>query len=101
VVEALEHADFDLDHAEPARVLGDIVELQPLQYTACFASWKSLVERTGQARRQVVGEDPDPLGFRIVHISKAAHPGGKFDGSSAVGHFDFAPGGARQGRRID
>jgi hypothetical protein len=77
---------------EPAGVLGDIVELQPIEHTARFASWKSLVERTGRVRRQVVEDDPDPLGFRIVHVSEVAHAGGKVDGSSAVGHFDFAPG---------
>jgi hypothetical protein len=48
-VEALgtKYADFDLDHVEPAAVLGGIVELWLFQQAACFASWKGLVERTG------------------------------------------------------
>jgi hypothetical protein len=49
-VEALaaKHADVDLDHVQAAGMLGEIVELQPLQHAACFASRKSLVERTGR-----------------------------------------------------
>jgi hypothetical protein len=42
---AAERADFALDHVEPAGVLGDILELQPIQDAACFASWERLVER--------------------------------------------------------
>jgi len=43
-------------------------------------------------RRQVVEDDADRLGFRIVHVSEVAQAGGEVDGSSAVGHFDLAPG---------
>jgi hypothetical protein len=70
------------------------VELQPFQHAARFASWKGLVEGTGRMRRQVVEDDPDPLDFRIVHVSEVSHTGGKVDASSAVGHFD-SPGTVR------
>ena len=52
-VEALaaEHADFDLDHVQPAGVLGDVVELQSLQHAARLARRESLVERAGRMGR--------------------------------------------------
>jgi hypothetical protein len=48
-VEALagEDADLDLDHVQPAGVLGDVVELQPAQHPSCFLDRECLVERTG------------------------------------------------------
>src|ERR1700739_295944 len=45
-----------------------------IEHGGCCASWKSLVERTGRVRRQVVEDDPDPLGLRIVHVSEVARP---------------------------
>jgi len=49
LVEALaaQHADFDLDHVQPTGMLGDVVELQPLQHPARFAGGEGLVECTG------------------------------------------------------
>jgi hypothetical protein len=46
-------------------------------------------------RRQVVEDDPDPLGFKIVHVNEVAHAGREVDGSSAVNDFDLAPGTVR------
>ena len=62
-VEALaaQHADLDLDHVQPAGVLGDIVELQPAQHPSRFAGGEGLVERAGRVRRQIVEHDPDAL----------------------------------------
>ena len=61
-VEALaaQHADFDLDHVEPAGVLGDVVELQPAQHPSRFgggnawysapAEWVDRLSRTTRMR---------------------------------------------------
>ena len=45
-----------------------------IEHAACFASWKSLVGRIGRVGRQVVEDDPDHLGFRIVHVSEVTRP---------------------------
>ncbi len=50
---AAQHSDLDLDHVEPAGVLGDIVELQPAQHSSRFGCAEGLVERTGRVRQQV------------------------------------------------
>ena len=41
-------ADLDLDHVQPAGVLGDVVELQPAQHPSRFVGWESLVERAAE-----------------------------------------------------
>src|SRR5262249_23131883 len=48
-VEALldHHADLDLDHVEPARVLRREVELQPAEKSTCLCGLKRLVECGG------------------------------------------------------
>src|SRR5262245_29201711 len=45
-IEALvdHHADFDLDHVEPAGVLGGEVELEAVEDPACFRGFKRLVQ---------------------------------------------------------
>src|SRR3954470_7314125 len=45
---ALEHPDLNLDHVEPARVLGGIVELQPLQDAMRFRGRKGLIRIPGE-----------------------------------------------------
>ena len=42
---ALEHPDLDLDHVEPARVLGRVVELQPPQDATRLRRREGLIER--------------------------------------------------------
>ena len=46
-VEALaaEHADLDLDHVEPAGMLGGVVEFQALQNAAGFGGRECFIER--------------------------------------------------------
>src|SRR5204862_3070775 len=89
---AAQHSDLDLDHVEPAGVLGDIVELQPAQHASRFSGGEGLVERTSRVRRQIIEHDPDAVGFWKVDVGELAHAGGEVDGGTAVGDFDFAPG---------
>jgi len=62
------------------------------QHTACFASWKSLVERTGRTSRQVVKGDPDLRGFGDSERQRGRAYGREVDGIWAVSGFDLAPG---------
>ena len=43
-------ADLDLDHVEPACVLGDVMELQAAQNASRFIGRECLVERAGRMR---------------------------------------------------
>src|SRR4029079_19771739 len=48
------HADLDLDHVEPAGVLGGEVELEAVEDPACFRGFKRLVQGGSGVRREVV-----------------------------------------------
>jgi hypothetical protein len=74
---AMQHPNLDLDHVEPAGVLGDIVELQPAQHAVRFASGERLIERTGRVCRQVVHYDPDPLRHGVVNVRELTHADGE------------------------
>ena len=78
-VEALaaQHADLDLDHVEPAGVLGGVVELQAAQQAVGLGRREGFVERAGGVGRQVVEHDADQLGLRIVQIDELAHAVGE------------------------
>jgi hypothetical protein len=90
---AAQHADLDLDHVEPAGVLGHIVEFQPAQHPSGFAGRKGLVERAGVMCGQVVQHDPNPLGVREVAVSQLAHAFGEVHRGAAVSDLTL-----RQGR---
>ena len=38
-------ADLKFDHIKPARMLGRVMDLQPLQYAMGFWRWKRLIQR--------------------------------------------------------
>lgn len=42
---AAQHANLDLDHAHPAGMLGDVVELEPAQQAARFSRQEGVVKR--------------------------------------------------------
>ena len=58
---AAQHADLDLDHVEPAGVLGGEVELQTAQDAPGFGGLKGLIEGTGRVGVQVILHNPDAL----------------------------------------
>ena len=60
---AAEHADLDLDHVEPAGMLGGVVELQALQNAAGFGGRECFIEGAGRMGRQVVLHNPDARGI--------------------------------------
>ena len=49
-----EHADLDLDHVEPAGMLGGVMELQASQNSPGFGGRECLIEGAGRVGRQVV-----------------------------------------------
>src|SRR5829696_6622331 len=63
---AAQHPDLDLDHVEPAGVLGGVVELEAAQDAPGFGRIESLVEGAGRVARQVVLDDPDRVGVCCV-----------------------------------
>src|SRR5215207_7403325 len=92
-VEALaaQHPDLDLDHVEPAGVLGGVVELEAAQDAPGFGRIESLVEGAGRVARQVVLDDPDRVGVWIVNIDEFAHALGVILGGAPLGDLDLAP----------
>jgi len=92
-VEALvaQDADFDLDHIEPTRVLGRVMEFDAIQDAMGVCGRKSLVERSGRMGGQVVQYDPDPLGFGVVDVDEIAHARGEILGGPLAGDFHLAP----------
>ena len=89
---AAQHADLDLDHVEPAGVLGGVVELQAAQNAPGFGGRKGLIEGTGRVGRQVILHNPDALGIGIVDIDEFAHALGVVFGRAPLGDLDLAPG---------
>ena len=60
---AAQNTDLDLDHVEPAGVLGREVELQASQHASGLCRGESLVEGGGTVGREVVEHDADLLGL--------------------------------------
>jgi hypothetical protein len=69
---AFEHADFDLNHVEPAGVLGRVVELKLPEHAARFGWWECGVESCSGVGREVVEDDADALGLWEVDIDELA-----------------------------
>ena len=67
---ASEHADLDLDHVEPAGMLGDEVELEPAQDASGLLGREGLVQGAGRMGRQIVEHDPDALGLGIMDLGE-------------------------------
>src|SRR3954470_3222886 len=88
---SLEHADLDLDHVEPARVLGRVMELQPPQDAMCLRGRKGLVERAPRVGGEIVLDDPDARGFRVVHVDELAQTLGIVLPRAPLGHAHLAP----------
>ena len=69
---ANEHADPDLNHVEPAGVLGRVVELKPPEHPARFGRWESGVESGSGGYRGRRG-CARPLGSRHRRARGRAH----------------------------
>src|SRR5271165_6643077 len=67
---AFEHADLDLNHVEPAGVLGRVVELNPPEHAARFGRWESGVESGSGVGGEVIEDDADALGLWEVDIDE-------------------------------
>ena len=81
---ATQHPDFDLDHVEPAGMLGRVVELKAPDHAARFGWWKCGVESGGGVSREVV---EDALGFWKVEIDELAHAKGEVVSGAMIGDF--------------
>jgi hypothetical protein len=46
-----QHANLDLDHVQPAGVLGDVMELKAMQKATGFGRREGLVKGTGRVGR--------------------------------------------------
>ena len=66
-------ADLDLDHVEPACVLGRVVEFEPAQHAPGFGGRERLIEGAGRVGRQIILHDADVLGIGIMNIDEFAH----------------------------
>ncbi len=93
-VEALlaQHTQLDLDHVEPACVLGSVVKFQALRQPARFRCGKGIVQRSGGVRGQIVEHNADPFGRWEVNIAHVLHAVREVDIGTAVGNFDVPPG---------
>ena len=70
---ATEHTDLNLNHVEPAGMLGGVVELQAAQNSPGFGGRECLIEGTGRVGRQVVLHDSNARGIGIMDIDEFAH----------------------------
>ena len=87
---AFEHADLDLDHVEPAGVLGRVVELEPAEHAARFGGGKA-----GRARRRCGSRGCRARrGYarpREIDIDEVAHAEGEVVSGAPIGDLDLAP----------
>src|ERR1700687_64789 len=60
-----ENADLELDHIQPARVFGRVMDLQPLQYAMGFLRWKRLIPRAWALGGQIVQHPTDEVRTRV------------------------------------
>ena len=88
---AFEHADLDLNHVEPAGVLGGVVELEPPEHAARFGRREGGVESGGGMGGEVVEDDADALGLREVDIDELAHAKGEVVSGAMIRDLDPAP----------
>jgi hypothetical protein len=88
---AFEHADLDLDHVEPACMLGGVVELEPPEHAARLGRREGDVESGGGVGGEVVEDDADVLGFWEVDIDKLAHAKGEVVSGAMIRDLDPAP----------
>jgi hypothetical protein len=87
-----EHADLDLDHVEPAGMLGGVMEFQASQNSPDFGERECLIEGASRVGRQVVVlYDPDARAIRIMDIDKLAHALGVVFCRPPLGDLDLAP----------
>ena len=63
-------ADLDLNHVEPACVLGGVVELDPPQDPPGFGGRERLIQGAGRVGRQVILHNPNGLGIGIMDVDE-------------------------------
>jgi hypothetical protein len=73
----LEHADLDLHHVQPARVLGHVVKLHLPQDPSCLGRLEGVVERRRGVRREVVEHHTHAVGVHVVQIHQLSDEGRK------------------------
>src|ERR1700722_13162395 len=88
---AFEHADLDLNHVEPAGVLGRVVELKPPEHAPRFGRWECGVESGSGVGGEVVEDDADELGLWEVDIDELAHADGEVVSGATTSDLDPAP----------
>ncbi len=100
---AFEHADLDLNHVEPAGVLGRVVELKPPEHAAGLGRWEGGVESGGGVGGEVVEDDADALGLWGIDIDEFAHAKGEVVSGALISDLDPAPGamGIEEDEEID
>src|SRR5579872_5173885 len=92
---AAEDGEFALRHVQPTPMLGGVVDLQPIQDTAGFGGGKGLIERAAHVCIEVVYNQADLAGVRIVHIDQVAHRVGPVLLGPPRGDLQMAPPGQR------
>src|SRR5208337_3956903 len=88
---AFEHADLDLNHVEPAGVLGRVVELKPPEHAARFGRWECGVESGRGVGGEVVEDDANALGLWEGDIDELAHAKGEVVSGAMISDLDPAP----------
>lgn len=83
--------DLDLDHVEPARVLGRVVEFKTPQDAVGLRRREGVVERARRMAGQVIQDDPDPVGLGIMNVDEIAHAVGEVDGRAPLGDLYLTP----------
>jgi hypothetical protein len=75
----------------PARVLGRVMDLQPLQYAMGFWRWKRLIQRAWAMGGQIIHHHTDHVRTRIMDIDQVTHALGKIHRRASLRDLHGAP----------
>src|SRR6266496_5864328 len=90
-----EDAQLDFGNVQPAPMFGRMMNLQSFHKSPRFRWWKRLVERGELVGVQVIADEDDPLGIRIIDVQQLLDLFGPVDFGSSFSDVYLSP--ARQG----
>src|SRR5512132_1005746 len=90
-----EHAQLDLGHVQPAPMLGGGVEFELVGQPLGLGGSERLVQRGGCVGVEVVLDQHDPLGVRVVDVDEVLDAVGPVDAGAPVADAHVPPAGQR------
>jgi len=88
---ASEHRELDLGHVQLRAVLWGVVDLQPFQQTPSFSRGERLIQSGRDMSVEVVQNQNDLLGLRVVHIDQLLNAVCPVKLGAPLGNADVTP----------